>query len=77
MLEKVRAILAERMGVDEEDVVAEASLRNDLGLDSLDLFELLMNLEEEYGIRIDPDTLAGLSTVGDVLKYLEDTGAAV
>ena len=77
MLEKVRAILAERMGVDEEDVIAEASLRNDLGLDSLDLFELLMSLEEEYGIRIDPDTLTGLATVGDVLKYLEDAGAAL
>ncbi len=72
MIEKVRSILAEHTGVDSEDVTMDASFKNDLGLDSLDLFELLMCLEDEYGILIDPEAMNGLTSVGDVVRYLEE-----
>lgn len=74
MLKKIREILSEQLNIDPEDVTEDASFREDLGVDSLDLFELVMNLEEEYGFEIPGEDLQNLETVGDVIDYLKDNG---
>lgn len=74
MLEKMKEIIADQLGVSEDEVTLEASFKEDLDADSLDLFELVMALEEEYDVEIPSDDLAGLNTVGDVINYLKDKG---
>lgn len=74
MLEKMKEIIADQLGVSEDEVTLEASFREDLDADSLDLFELVMALEEEYDVEIPSDDLAELNTVGDVINYLKDKG---
>ncbi len=74
MLESMKAMLEEKFGLDPEDVTVGASFKNDLGLDSLDLFELLLSLEEEYGIEADPASLSAITTVGDALSMMEELG---
>ncbi|MBR4769230.1 MAG: acyl carrier protein [Lachnospiraceae bacterium] len=74
MLDKIREILKEELNIDPEDVVESASFKEDLGVDSLDLFEMLMNLEEEYGFEIPAEDLETLETVGDVIDYLQRMG---
>lgn len=74
MLEKMRAILAEQLNCDGETITEETSFKDDLGADSLDLFELVMALEEEYGIEIPAEELSGLETVGSVIEYLKSKG---
>lgn len=74
MLEKMKEIIADQLGVSEDEVTLEASFKEDLDADSLDLFELVMALEEEYDVEIPADDLAELNTVGDVINYLKDKG---
>ena len=74
MLEKMRELIADQLNVDPSEVVESATFEGDLGADSLDLFELVMNLEEEYGIEIPTEDLETLKTVGDVMNYLKDHG---
>ena len=74
MLEKMKAIISEQLNCDENSVNMETSFKDDLGADSLDLFELIMALEEEYSIEIPSDDLAELATVGDVIEYLKGKG---
>lgn len=74
MLEKMKEIIADQLGVSEDEVTLEASFKEDLDADSLDLFELVMALEEEYDVEIPSDGLAELNTVGDVINYLKDKG---
>lgn len=74
MLEKMTEIIADQLGVSEDEVTLEASFKEDLDADSLDLFELVMALEEEYDVEIPSDDLAELNTVGDVINYLKDKG---
>jgi acyl carrier protein len=74
MLEKMKEIIAEQLSVDESEVTLEASFKDDLDADSLDLFELVMALEEEYDVEIPSDDLAELNTVEDVINYLKDKG---
>ena len=69
--EKVRDIIVETLGCDAEAVTPTASLADDLGADSLAAVELVMALEEAAGISIDDSDVAGLKTVGDIMKYLE------
>ena len=71
MLEKIREILEEELNIDPEDVNEDSDFRDDLGIDSLDLFELVMNLENEYGIEFPAEELESLRTVGDVIDFLE------
>ncbi len=71
MLEKIREILEEELNIDPEDVNEDSDFRDDLGVDSLDLFELVMNLENEYGIEFPAEELENLRTVGDVIEFLE------
>ncbi len=74
MLEKMKEIIADQLGVSEDEVTLEASFKEDLDADSLDLFELVMALEEEYDVEIPSDDLVELNTVGDVINYLKDKG---
>ena len=69
--ERVRAIIVEQLGVDPTDVTMEASFRDDLEADSLDLVELIMALEEEFGGEISDEQAQKMSTVGDVVEFLD------
>jgi len=72
MLEKLKEMIAENLGVDEEKITENSNFKEDLGADSLDLFELVMALEEEYGVEIPTEDLESIATVGDVIKYIEE-----
>lgn len=74
MLGKIRIMIAEQLGIDAEEVKAESSLQDDLNADSLDLFELVVSLEEEYGIEIPSGDLEKVETVNDIVEYLEAKG---
>ncbi len=69
--EKVKEIIVERLSVDEKDVVKEASFIDDLGADSLDTVELVMALEEEFGLEIPDEEAEKIVSVGDAVKYIE------
>ncbi|MCI6732594.1 MAG: acyl carrier protein [Lachnospiraceae bacterium] len=71
MLEKIKAIIVEGTGADETKITAEASFKEDLGLDSLDLFELVMKFEDEFGVEIPTDDLEQITTVGALMEYIE------
>ena len=77
MLEKIREILEEELNIDPEDVNEDSDFRDDLGIDSLDLFELVMNLENEYGVEFPAEELESLRTVGDVIDFLEKNNVAM
>jgi acyl carrier protein len=68
---KVKEIIVERLSVDEKDVTNEASFIDDLGADSLDTVELVMALEEEFGLEIPDEEAEKIITVGDAVKYIE------
>lgn len=74
MLEKIKEMVAEQLNVDAADLTAETSFKDDLGADSLDLFELVTNLEDEYEIEIPSEELENLTTVGAVSDYLKARG---
>ena len=69
---KAKAIIVDKLGVDEAEVTNEASFTNDLGADSLDTVELIMELEKEFNIQIPDDEAEGIATVGDAIKFVED-----
>ena len=68
---KVKAIIVDKVGVDEAEVNPEASFTNDLGADSLDTVELIMEFEKEFNISIPDDQAETISTVGDAISYIE------
>ena len=72
MLETIKKLVAENLGVDEDDITEASSFKEDLGADSLDLFELVMALEDEYGIEIPTEDLEQIATVGDVMEYINE-----
>lgn len=72
MLEKIKEIAADNLGIEAEKITENASFKEDLGVDSLDLFELVMALEEEFDLEIPSEDLEQLSTVGDVVAYIEE-----
>ena len=74
MLEKMKEMIAEQLEVDVASVEAESRFKEDLDADSLDLFELVMALEEEYGVEIPSEDLEKLLTVQDVIDYLKNKG---
>lgn len=74
MLEKMKEIIAEQLNVDAEAITAESSFKVDLGADSLDLFELVMALEDEYSVEIPSEDLEKLTTVSAVMDYLKAKG---
>ena len=74
MLEKITELLVDQLGVDASDVKGDTSFKDDLGADSLDLFEMVMNLEEEYGIEVPAEELENIETINDMIEYLESKG---
>ena len=74
VLEKVSKIIVDRLGVDESEVTLEASFKDDLGADSLDVVELVMELEDEFGMEISDDDAEKISTVGDAVNYIKSQG---
>ena len=74
MLEKMKEIIAEQLNVDEDSITENSSFKDDLGADSLDLFELVMALEDEYSVEIPAEDLQNLLTVGEVINYLKEKG---
>ena len=68
---KVKEIIVEKLGVEESEVTLEASFTNDLGADSLDTVELIMEFEKEFGITIPDDQAEMIATVGDAVAYIE------
>ncbi len=69
---RVKAIIVDKLGVDENEVTTEASFTNDLGADSLDTVELIMEFEKEFNLGIPDDQAESIGTVGEAIKYLED-----
>jgi acyl carrier protein len=69
---RVKAIIVDKLGVDENEVTIEASFTNDLGADSLDTVELIMEFEKEFNIGIPDDQAESISTVGEATKYIEE-----
>ena len=69
---KVKEIIVDKLGVEEENVTPEASFTNDLGADSLDTVELIMEFEKEFGFNIPDDKAETIQTVGDAIKYIEE-----
>ncbi|WP_455671471.1 acyl carrier protein [Phocaeicola sp.] len=68
---RVKAIIVDKLGVEESEVTTEASFTNDLGADSLDTVELIMEFEKEFGISIPDDQAEKIATVGDAVSYIE------
>lgn len=73
--DKVKAIIVEKLGVDEAEIVNDASFTNDLGADSLDTVELIMEFEKEFDVTIPDEDAEKIATVGDAIAYLEGKSA--
>ena len=74
MLEKMKEIIADQLNVDAATITPESRFKDDLGADSLDLFELVMALEDEYSVEIPAEDLEKLTSVGEVMDYLKAKG---
>ena len=74
MSEKMKSIIAEQLNIDAAEITLKSSFKDDLNADSLDLFEMVMALEDNYGVEIPSEDLEKLLTVGDVVNYLKDKG---
>lgn len=77
MLEKMKKMLADMLNIEVDSITNETSFKGDLGADSLDLFELVMALEDEYGIELPTEELQKIVTVGDVLELLKKMGVEI
>jgi len=71
ILEKVKRIVIDRLGVEEDEVTLEASFKDDLGADSLDVVELVMELEDEFDMEISDEDAEKITTVGEVVEYIK------
>ncbi len=70
VFERIREVLAERLSVEEADINEEANFQEDLGADSLDLVEMIMELEDQFGIKIPDEDAQGIQTVGQAVEYV-------
>ena len=71
MIEKMKKMLSEQLNIDEDAITPEVSFKDDLGADSLDVLQLLMTIEDEYGVKIPDEELENFHTVGDIVEYVE------
>ena len=74
MLEKLAAVIREQLNLEDVEITEKSNFKDDLGADSLDLFERVMSLEEEFGVEIPSEDLEKIATVGDVVNYLKEHG---
>ena len=75
VFEKVRDILADQLDLEEDSITMDSSFIEDLGTDSLDLVDLVMSLEDEFGLEVPDDAIETMKTVGDVVRYIESKQA--
>lgn len=74
MLERIREIVAEQLNADKDSISEETRFKEDLEADSLDLFEIVMSIEDEYNVEIPSEDLENIVTVGNVIEYLKSKG---
>ena len=72
LFEKIKSIIAAQLDIDPESITYESSITDDLGADSLDVVDLVMSFEDEFGIEIPDDAVENIRTVSDIVKYIED-----
>lgn len=72
MFERIRDLIAEKVGVEPEEISMETSFADDLEADSITLFELVMAIEDEFDIEVDDESIEKIETVGDIVNYLEE-----
>ncbi len=72
MFERLRDLISEKLGVDSDDITMDTSFSDDLEADSIALFELIMAIEEEFDVEVEDESIENISTVGDIVNYLEE-----
>ncbi len=72
VFEKVKKIIADQLDIDIDSITYESSLTEDFGADSLDIVDVSMSIEDEFGVEFPEDSLTNISTVGDLVKFIED-----
>lgn len=72
IFDKLKELVVDQLGVEEDEVTMEATMQDDLGADSLDLVELVMSVEEEFGVKVADEDLENIKTVGDIVNYIEE-----
>ena len=72
MFDKIKELIVDSLGIEEDQITMEASFKEDLKVDSLDLFEMVMSLKDELGVEIPTEELEKMVTVGDVVNYIEE-----
>ena len=72
IFDKLKELVVDQLGVEEDEVTMEASMQDDLGADSLDLVDLVMSVEAEFGVKVADEDLENIKTVGDIVNYIED-----
>lgn len=72
VFEKIRKILCEQLDLEEDDVTVESNIAEDLGGDSMDVVDLIMSIEDEFGIEVPDDQVENIKTVGDIVNYIEN-----
>ena len=72
VLDEIKSILSSQFGIDEDQITENTDVVNDLGADSLDVVEMMMSVEDEFGLMIEDEEIAEMRTVGDVVNYIEN-----
>ena len=72
IFDKLKELVVDQLGVEEDEVTMEATMQDDLGADSLDLVDLVMSVEEEFGVKVAAEDLENIKTVGDIVNYIEE-----
>ena len=72
VFEKIKEIIIDELGIDESKITMDARFREDLGADSLDAVEIIMQIEEEFGVEINEDVIQDMKVIGDIVKYIEE-----
>ena len=72
IFDMLKELVVDQLGVEEDEVTMEATMQDDLGADSLDLVDLVMSVEEEFGVKVADEDLENIKTVGDIVNYIEE-----
>ena len=74
MFERIVEIIREQLGLNDMEITEDTSFKDDMGADSLDLYELVLAFEEEYGVELPVEDLENVNTVGDIIEFIKDQG---